>query len=310
MLSSYHGLVQGDWMWNQTPEALGVWQNIQIQARAAQPDFLFLYNFHDFQTRPPKGWQRRFQKPRDYTPAEMQAKFRGVPKERVISLVREPPFPEKLKQRALDYGRSQQFCGYVSGPDDLAPVPAFMPAIWFVSSSFQELATGQIPDKTRTCSWVTSGISRTAHHRQRLAFLKLLQENNLKFDLYGRDLPEEAKSFGEIANKSHALAPYFYNLAIENYADNPWYVSEKLWDALLSWCLPIYYGGSAADKLLPPGSFLRLPSLDEKGLQYIQDVTASPDAWYEAKDAIAEARHIILHELNLVKWIADFVANF
>ncbi|MCY7285118.1 MAG: glycosyltransferase family 10, partial [Cyanobacteria bacterium CAN_BIN43] len=148
------------------------------------------------------------------------------------------------------------------------------------------------------------------NHRQRLAFLKLLQDNRLNFDLYGRNLPIWSNSFGSVANKSHALAPYYYNLAIENYADNGWYVSEKLWDALLSWCLPIYYGGSAADKLLPPGSFLKLPSLDEQGLRYIQEVTATPDAWYAAKDAIAEARQIILHKLNLVNWLSDFVGKF
>jgi hypothetical protein len=93
------------------------------------------------------------------------------------------------------------------------------------------------------------------------------------------------------------MAPYFYNLAIENYADNEWYASEKLWDPLLAWCLPIYYGGSAADRLLPAGSFLRLPSLDQAGIDYIREVTATPDAWLAAQDAIAEARQVILHEL-------------
>ncbi len=66
---------------------------------------------------------------------------------------------------------------------------------------------------------------------------------------------------------------------------------------------------AAADKLMPPGSFLRLPSLDEKGIAYIQEVTATPDAWYAAKDAIAEARQIILNELNLMKWLSKFAAQ-
>ncbi|MEM8806901.1 MAG: glycosyltransferase family 10, partial [Cyanobacteria bacterium P01_G01_bin.38] len=100
-----------------------------------------------------------------------------------------------------------------------------------------------------------------------------------------------------------------YNLAIENYADNQWYVSEKLWDALLAWCLPIYYGGVAADQLLPKGSFLRLPSLDEKGVQYIREVIASPDLWHERRDAIAEARQVILHKLNLLNWLSEYVEN-
>ncbi|TAF59142.1 MAG: glycosyltransferase, partial [Oscillatoriales cyanobacterium] len=91
--------------------------------------------------------------------------------------------------------------------------------------------------------------------------------------------------------------------------ENDWYVSEKLWDALLAWNLPIYYGGSAADKLLPAGSFLRLPSLDEKGVEFIKEVIATPDCWHEARDKIAEARQIILHELNLLNWLSNFVCQ-
>ena len=66
---------------------------------------------------------------------------------------------------------------------------------------------------------------------------------------------------------------------------------------------PAYYGGGAAAKLLPSDSFLRLPSLDEKGIAYIRDIISSPEAWHEAKEAITEARHSILHELNLLNWL-------
>ena len=39
-------------------------------------------------------------------------------------------------------------------------------------------------------------------------------------------------------------------------------------------------------------------------------MTATPDAWYAAKDAIAEARQIILHKLNLLNWLSNFVAQY
>jgi hypothetical protein len=161
----------------------------------------------------------------------------------------------------------------------------------------------------KACSWITSGINRTANHRKRLDFLQALQAQNGQIDFYGRGLPTWVKASGELKNKWYGMAPYSYNLAIENYADNDWYVTEKLWDSLLAWCLPIYYGGPAADRLLPPGSFLRLPSLDEKGISYIQEVISSPDAWFEAKAAIAEARQIILHKLNLLNWLSEFAEN-
>jgi Glycosyltransferase family 10 (fucosyltransferase) C-term len=314
MISSYKGLDRtSDWLWQQTPQPLGVWGNIQIQAPAASPDFLLMYQY-DFpqavQDPPKRAWKNWLKKPQPVPEIDIKSQLRGVPKERIIYLLREPPLEEILERNKTNYAKAKQYCRYISGPDDFAPTPDYMPAIWYHANSFQELNEMPPPEKASNCSWITSGVDRTANHLQRLDFLKLLRSSELKFDLYGRRLPEWSKPNGELKNKWYGMAPYYYNLAIENYTDNNWYVSEKLWDALLAWCLPIYYGGPAADKLLPPGCFVRLPSLDEKGLAYIQEVTATPDAWYAARDAIAEARQVILHKLNLLNWLSEFTAKF
>jgi len=311
MISSYRDLEQrGDWLWQQTPHQFGLWGNIKMQALASQPDFLLMYQFDFPKPNQSQSWldklRRKPQKPK----INVSSLLRGVPQERIIYLLREPPLEEVVEKNKRYYQAATSYCGYISGPDDFAPVPDYMPAIWYHNNSFRELNEMPIPEKVASCSWITSGINRTANHRQRLKFLESLQNSEIKFDLYGRNLPSSAKSMGELGNKWYGMAPYYYNLAIENYAENNWYVSEKLWDALLAWCLPIYYGGAAADKLLPPGSFLRLPSLDDKGIAYIQEMTATPDAWYAAKDAIAEARQIILHKLNLLNWLSEFVTNF
>ncbi|WP_204106137.1 MULTISPECIES: glycosyltransferase family 10 [Spirulina sp. CCY15215] len=318
MASSYEGLVQGDWLWKQTPEPMGVWGDIQIQARRQCPDFLLLYNLNTFPQDDPftlpwhKAWRRSEQRglqKRKELDAATRSRLSQVHRDRTMFLWREPPLEEILPRYEVMYRDAQRYCGYVSGPDDFAPVPDYMPAIWYHGDSFRELNEMPPPQKNRRCSWITSGISRTVNHRKRLAFLKSLVESELELDVYGRDLPDWSQSYGQIENKAHALNPYYYNLAVENYAENDWYVSEKLWDSLLGWCLPIYYGGTAADKLLPPGSFLRLPSQDEKGLAYIKEVTSTLDAWHEAKEAIAEARQIILHELNLLAWLSRFVGK-
>ncbi|HYW18931.1 MAG TPA: glycosyltransferase family 10 [Nodularia sp. (in: cyanobacteria)] len=311
MISSYGNLdKKGDWLWQQTPDQFGLWGNIQMQALASKPDFLVMYQFDFPQPPQPKSWWDNIRKREQKTELDIDSLLRGVSKERIIYLLREPPLDEVIENHQRVYQQAQKYCGYVSGPDDFAPHPDYMPAIWYHGNSFRELDEMPPPEKMSPCSWITSGISRTANHRQRLNFLQSLQSSDIKFDLYGRDLPIWANKSGELGNKWHGMAPYYYNLAIENYADNSWYVSEKLWDALLAWSLPIYYGGCAADKLLPPGSFLRLPSLDEKGIAYIREVTATPDAWYAAKDAIAEARQIILHKLNLLNWLSEFVGKF
>jgi hypothetical protein len=312
MVSSYVGLNPSpiDWLWQQSPKDFGRWgDRLRISAPEANPDFLLLYQF-DF-PKPPKPLSLK-DRMRGRQAAQLfnpETAFRGVDKSRRISLLREPPLEEVIAVNTWNYGQAIEHCGFVSGPDDAAPTPDYMPAIWYVDVSFRELDEMQAPVKTRSCSWITSGISRTENHRKRLAFLQQIHQSPIDCDIYGRDLPSWAQA-GRLNNKWHAMAPYYYNLAIENYADNSWYASEKLWDSLLSWCLPIYYGGSAADKLLPPGSFLRLPSMDEKGIAYIKEMTSTPDAWYAAQDAIAEARQIILHKLNLLNWLSEYVEKF
>ena len=312
MISSYVGLnpCPVDWLSQQAKQPFGTWDNIQIQANAKKPDFLLMYNFHDFPETPKRHWNPLKNKLRHdrylQQQATLKSRLQGIPSDRVIALFREPPLLEVAQINLNHFNQCKPYAAYISGPDDAAPQPDYMPAIWYLTNSFDDLNQLPPPIKQKACSWITSGIDRTANHRDRLAFLKLIHDSQTDCEFYGRGLPDWAGA-GLINNKWHGMAPYYYNLAIENYAENDWYVSEKLWDSLLSWCLPIYYGGSAADKLLPPGSFLRLPSMDEKGLRYIQEVTATPDAWYEAKDAIAEARQIILHKLNLVNWLSEYV---
>jgi len=311
MISSYGALdKRGDWLWQQTPNQLGIWKNIQMQALAEKPDFLLMYQFDFPQPSPPPSLLDRLRKRQQKPEINVNSLLRGLNQERIIYLLREPPLDEVLERHKKFYQEAEKYCGYVSGPDDFAPTPDYMPAIWYHSNSFRELNEMSPPQKVSSCSWITSGINRTANHRQRLDFLQSLQSSDIQVDFYGRNLPKWSKDCGELGNKWHGMSAYYYNLAIENYADNDWYVSEKLWDSLLAWCLPIYYGGSAADKLLPPGSFLRLPSLDEKGIAYIKEITANLDAWHDAKDKIAEARQIILHKLNLLNWLSEFVAKF
>ncbi|WP_016953444.1 glycosyltransferase family 10 domain-containing protein [Anabaena sp. PCC 7108] len=311
MISSYRALEsRADWLWQQTPHPFGVWGNIQMQALAEKPDFLLMYQFDFPKPSPPLSLLERLRKQQQKPELNIHNLLRGVNKEQIIYLLREPPLEEIVEINQRNYQKAQNYCGYVSGPDDFAPTPDYMPAIWYHSNSFQDLDEMPCPEKVSNCSWITSGINRTANHRQRLDFLQSLQSQGLQVDFYGRGLQKWVKTSGELGNKWYGMAPYYYNLAIENYTSNDWYVSEKLWDSLLAWCLPIYYGGTAADKLLPTGSFLRLPSLDEKGIAYIQEVTSTPDAWYAAKDAIAEARQIILHKLNLLNWLSNFVAQY
>lgn len=215
MLSSYPGLQnRRDWLWKQTPHAFGIWDNIQILANDPTPDFLLLYQFDFPLPSPPKPWWKRWRNSQ-VSPPDIPSLLRNVPQERIIYLLREPPLEEVVKRNCANYNQASLYCGYVSGPDNFAPQPNYMPAIWYVNHEFDRLDKGNIPDKVKRCSWITSGINRTENHRRRLAFLKLLREHNFDFDLYGRNLPDWSKSQGTLENKWHGMAPYHYNLSIE-----------------------------------------------------------------------------------------------
>ena len=220
MLSSYKGLTQQrDWLWKQTPDPFGIWKNIQIIANAPHPDFLLLYQY-DFPNpvKPSSPWWNKVWYKQSPAPKfDFSQRSRGVAKEHIIYLLREPPLPEIITKNRTNYHRAEEYCGYVSGPDNFAPIPDYMPAIWYLGNSFRELADMPIPKKTKSCSWITSGIARTENHRRRLAFLAQLQQRKLSCDVYGRGLPDMTTSQGTLNNKWHGMAPYHYNLAIENF---------------------------------------------------------------------------------------------
>ena len=55
--------------------------------------------------------------------------------------------------------------------------------------------------------------------------------------------PRSVRSAGFRALQARACStPARFALALENHVESPYYITEKLWDALLCWCLPFYFG--------------------------------------------------------------------
>ena len=73
-------------------------------------------------------------------------------------------------------------------------------------------------------------------HAQRYQFTQQLKREAPKLEIFGHGLRP-------IQYKSEALEDYKFHLAIENYR-GPHHWTEKLADAFLAGCCPIYYGCS------------------------------------------------------------------
>ncbi len=170
---------------------------------------------------------------------------------------------------------------------------------WHVLRGFDALADegpariGPL-DKSKLLSWVTSDKEWLRGHRLRMRFLRAIR-GRLDFDLYGR-------GFDPIADKWDGIAPYRYSIAFENSAA-PHYFSEKLMDCFLCRTLPIYYGSPEIARYFPARSILPLDPGDPRAPDRIREIVAS-DLWRERRDALEEARRLVLHEHNMFARLA------
>lgn len=165
---------------------------------------------------------------------------------------------------------------------------------WHIEKTYDELKILSSPVKNKTLSWITSDKVGFKGRKERMNFLKSLTESNIEFDLYG-------KGFRPIADKYEGLAQYRYSLAIENHSA-PHYWTEKIADCFLSWTMPIYYGCSNLDEYFPRESFVQIDIHDRYVLKQISEVTET-ELYLKNRDAIAEARRLVLDEYQLFPFI-------
>jgi hypothetical protein len=157
--------------------------------------------------------------------------------DRALLIKREPDFVSCSKSHPFKHSLnwSEGHCGVV----------------WWLSKTYDELVEMEYPDKLHPASCIVS-----AKHRHRNKFIRSLfgkkwfQANREvpNMDLFGRG--HSAKSYGSQYKgalgadsncKLMGLLPYRYSMVLENSKQlNYW--TEKLADAYLSWCIPIYWG--------------------------------------------------------------------
>lgn len=161
-----------------------------------------------------------------------------------------------------------------------------------VSWDYDSLSESPKTPKQPLVSILVSDKRHTPMHRRRLKFAKMLVgELGDRARLFGR-------GFEEVDDKYSALSPYEYAVVLENDIV-PHYLTEKLTDALLARCLPIYVGCPNASQYLVPESFisLGLKNLDHSVDRVCQILREGRYAAHET--AIELARKQVLTELNV-----------
>jgi len=166
---------------------------------------------------------------------------------------------------------------------------------WLLSNDWKIHEYKDLPIVPRRINYLNKDLDG---HIMRMGFLNKLKENRFaELDLYGRGAFDDIDFYkGEIENKYDGLKNYRYSLAFENCKGKN-YFSEKIVDALLSWAMPIYWGCENLSEFLPQRSYVRF-DIERDNPEKIQEIIHS-DLRENNLDAIAEAREIILDELQI-----------
>jgi hypothetical protein len=213
------------------------------------------------------------------------------PPDHAWALIQEPP---TRLYRAL-HATAEPFAR-VYGTERRPSQPALP---WHVERDYDELVAMGPPEKTRLLSAIASSLAALPGHRARLRFLAGLGELP-ELDRFGRGVRP-------LADKWDGLAPYRYSLAIEN-MQQPHYWTEKLADCFLAWTLPLYAGCPNLEEYFPAESFVRIDLDDPDTPRLIAEIARS-DRWVRSREAIEEARRLVLERYQLFPFLAGEIAR-
>ena len=299
-----------DYLWNQCEGTRGRHEGIQLARwdRSAAHRFVMTWPSPPGGTRRAGGWKRPLYKllrrPTERLRIAHSYEQLGHDPARTTVMFYEPP--AYLPDEWFDVAKQNAVRVYA--PDPRATHPIVLPSMWTLEWDVQSLRAFSPPEKTLPLVSIAAGAPKGKRlipgHLARLEFYRMLRKAGVALELYGRGLPADLHGGGPIACKGHVMRPARFTLAIENYGEGDQYVTEKLWDPLVCWSLPIYFGSKAADKLIPPEAFIRLPDLGERGVRTVQEALADPGIWNRRLEAMAEARRRAMGELRLVEWLA------
>jgi len=177
---------------------------------------------------------------------------------------------------------------------------------WFYTTDYSrgliDRLRGTAPiNKTSFFSTVCSA-KRHGHtlHRKRYDFVQGLKRVLPDLEVFGRGVRP-------IMDKREALDPFRYHLAIENHV-SPHHWTEKLADAFLGACLPIYYGCAEIAQYFPEESFIALPALsDPLALADIALAAERDRLWEKRLPFILEARRRVLDQYGPIAQMAELI---
>ncbi|MFC1567284.1 glycosyltransferase family 10 domain-containing protein [Thermodesulfobacteriota bacterium] len=168
------------------------------------------------------------------------------------------------------------------------------------SKDYDELMSIYNFHKDKQISVISSTKDFSIGHRKRIEFVDILKQHfGDQIDVFGR-------GYREIEDKWDGLARYKYHIALENSSiENYW--TEKLGDAYLAGCYPIYYGCPNIEKYFKPSALTIIDiTYPEKAIQIIESCLKASKYEY-TKQEIKKAKQDVLNRYNLFAMICEYI---
>jgi hypothetical protein len=168
------------------------------------------------------------------------------------------------------------------------------------SKDYDELISIGRIYKDKEISVISSSKDGSIGHRQRLEFISILKKYfGESMDIFGRGI-------NEIEDKWDALERYKYHIALENSeVDDYW--TEKLSDAFLAGCYPIYWGCPNINKYFNSFSLTAIDvNHPDNAIQSIKSCM-SEYKYEQAQQYIEEAKKDVLNKYNVFPMICELI---
>jgi len=225
----------------------------------------------------------------------------NIPKENVLGIAIEPPQFLNITNQFIEYAK--KYIGkYFLGEKMNLPEPFRE----HYSYMWHNPPLVYSPTKTNRMSIIISMKMGVSGHLYRHELVRRILDTDLPIDIYGFGSGlYSKKNDSRIKGEFKELEPYEsyqFHICIENFITNE-YISEKLVNALLAGCTPIYSGARNVESFFP-GSVISMTNKIEEDIKLITNICREPEKYIKKNDV-----EIIKEKINLLKNIKTIFSN-
>jgi hypothetical protein len=178
------------------------------------------------------------------------------------------------------------------------------------NATYDQLNSIDVAKRIRQICSITSGLSGIPGYQSRRQFIESFSASNPNFDLYGKfsKFAVAIPSYrGPCIFKWKTVSQYKYSLVIEN-SNEDYYISEKIFDALICGSMPIYHGSDKIFEIIPKEWFYFLPSLDVSEISKLNAFIAT-DSYKFVSDNRAEICKTIYKKYSFYSALDKLLTN-